>query len=229
MAIDQHTFEPVDWRDGGTPHSRRFNDVYFDTVDGLGEARHVFLSGNGLPQRFAPGFRIAELGFGTGLNMLAALHCWRQSGNEGPLRYTAFEAFPLCVADMRRALLPFPDLSSVAAGLFDAMQTGGNAVELPWLTLTVIAGDARETVPHWDGEADAWFLDGFSPSRNPELWEPGLMASVAGKTAPGGTFATYSAAGLVRRSLADAGFRVARRPGFGRKRHMCCGSVGTGG
>ncbi len=228
MAIDQPTHEPVDWHDGRTPHSRRFNDPYFDTLDGLGEARHVFLSGNCLPDRFAPGFHIAELGLGTGLNLLAALRCWRQSGSEGPLRYTAFEAYPMSVADMRRALLPFSDLDSTAAEFFGAAVEGGTSVKLPWLALTVIHGDARETLPRWDGKADAWFLDGFSPSRNPELWESGLMTSVAGKTAPGGTFATYSAAGSVRRALADAGFFVERRPGFGRKRHMCRGSIGTG-
>ena len=228
MAIDQPTYEPVDWHDGRTPHSRRFNDPYFDTLDGLGEARHVYLSGNGLPERFAPGFHIAELGLGTGLNLLAALHSWRQCGTEGPLRYTAFEAYPMSAADMRRALLPFRELNPIAAEFFGATVAGGMSVELPGLALTVIHGDARETLPLWDGKADAWFLDGFSPSRNPQLWEPGLIKSVAGKTAAGGTVATYSAAGSVKRSLADAGFFVERRPGFGRKRHMCRGSIGTG-
>ena len=228
MAIDQPTYEPVDWHAGRTPHSFRFNDPYFDTLDGLGEARHVFLSGNGLPDRFAPGFHIAELGLGTGLNLLAALHSWRQSGREGKLCYTAFEAYPMSAADMRRALLPFSDLNAIAAEFFGAALRGVTSVALPGLDLKVILGDARETVPRWDGKADAWFLDGFSPSRNPELWEPGLIASVAAKTAAGGTVATYSAAGSVRRALADAGFSVERRPGFGRKRHMCRGSIGTG-
>ena len=188
----------------------------------------MFLSGNGLPDRFAPGFHIAELGFGTGLNLLAALHCWRQRGCEGELRYTAFEAFPMAAADMRRALLPFSDLHAVAAEFFAAAVSGVTSVTLPGLALTVIIGDARTTLPRWDGRADAWFLDGFSPSCNPDLWEAGLIASVAGKTAAGGTFATYSAAGSVRRALAAAGFVVERRRGFGTKRHMCRGSIGTG-
>ena len=80
-------------------------------------------------------------------------------------------------------------------------------------------------MPSWDGEADAWFLDGFSPAKNPELWAPDLMAEVARHTAPGGTFATYTAAGHVRRALADAGFTVSRQPGFGRKRHMTTGML----
>ena len=84
----------------------------------------------------------------------------------------------------------------------------------------MIAGDARATLPAWDGAADAWFLDGFSPAKNPELWQPDLMAQVHAHTAPGGTLATYTAAGFVRRGLAEAGFDVTRAPGFGRKRHM---------
>jgi len=86
-----------------------------------------------------------------------------------------------------------------------------------------VTGDARLTLPDWAGRADAWFLDGFSPAKNPELWEPGLLAEVARHTAPGGSFATYTAAGAVRRSLAEAGFTVDRAGGFGAKRHMSRG------
>ncbi len=84
----------------------------------------------------------------------------------------------------------------------------------------MILGDARETLPAWQGRADAWFLDGFSPAKNPELWGDALMRAVADHTAPGGSAASYTAAGFVRRGLEAAGFSVARRPGFGRKRHM---------
>ena len=75
----------------------------------------------------------------------------------------------------------------------------------------MVVGDARVALPAWDGTADAWFLDGFAPAKNPELWEPDLMAEVGRHTAPGGSFATYTAAGHVRRSLADAGFAVERK------------------
>lgn len=91
------------------------------------------------------------------------------------------------------------------------------------VTATVIVGDARETLAAWDGRADAWFLDGFSPARNPELWGPDLMAQVARHTAPDGSFATYTAAGHVRRALSEAGFAVSRAPGFAGKRHMSRG------
>ena len=95
----------------------------------------------------------------------------------------------------------------------------------PDFELRVIIGDARTTLPNWTDEADAWFLDGFSPAKNPELWEEGLMKAVGAKTKSGGTFATYTAAGHVRRALADAGFEVQRVPGFGRKRHMTVGRM----
>ena len=104
--------------------------------------------------------------------------------------------------------------------LADAWTGQGGVMALPGLRAEVIIGDARATLPRWPGQADAWFLDGFSPAKNPELWSPALMAEVARHTKPGGSAATYTAAGFVRRGLADAGFEVERSPGFGRKRHM---------
>lgn len=208
----------MEWSDAGVPVSVRFDDPYFSAQGGLAETRHVFLAGNRLPARFVPGFHIAELGFGTGLNLLTVWAAWEASGQAGPLRYTSFEAFPLSAGDMARALAAFPDLAPWAGRLLAGWH--GGACDLGTLRLRVIAGDARQTLPDWDGVADAWFLDGFAPARNPELWQPALMAEVARHTAPGGTAATYSAAGLVRRGLQAAGFVVSRAPGFGRKRHM---------
>jgi tRNA U34 5-methylaminomethyl-2-thiouridine-forming methyltransferase MnmC len=219
------TGEALAWR-GGVPVSARFGDPYFSLEDGLAESRHVFLAGNGLPARFRDGFRIAETGFGTGLNFLAALAAWRAAGAPGRLCFTSFEAFPLSVADAEAALAAFPDLADPAAELlarWDALASG--ATFAGGVSLRVIVGDARATLPHWEGQADAWFLDGFAPARNPELWEAPLLAEVARHTAPGGTFATYTAAGEVRRALAAAGFAVSRLPGYGRKRHMTAGRL----
>ena len=200
--------------------ARDFDDPYFSLEDGLAETRHVFLAGNGLPAGFHAGFHIAELGFGTGLNALAAWALWRDAGREGPLQFTSFEAFPMAPDAMARALSVYPELAELAAPMIAAFETGASEFAGEGLSLRVIQGDARETVPAWDDQADAWFLDGFSPAKNPELWEPALLAEVAGHTAPGGTLATYSAAGAVRRALSDAGLSVERIPGFGRKRHM---------
>ncbi|SEL15247.1 tRNA U34 5-methylaminomethyl-2-thiouridine-forming methyltransferase MnmC [Roseovarius nanhaiticus] len=211
----------LDWRQGDVPVSRRFDDPYFSLDDGLAETGHVFLQGNDLPARFRDGFAVAELGFGTGLNMLACAEQWAAHGAPGTLHLTSFEAYPMEAADMTRALAVFPQLRARAAPLIEAWQDGRYEIDLgDGVKLTVIIGDARETLPRWPGRADAWFLDGFSPARNPELWEPDLLNAVFAHTAPGGTAATYSAAGHVRRALKDAGFAVERAPGHGRKRHM---------
>jgi tRNA U34 5-methylaminomethyl-2-thiouridine-forming methyltransferase MnmC len=214
----------LDWREDMIPVSRRFDDPYFSLAGGLAETRHVFLAGNGLPGRFRRGLHIAELGFGTGLNLLATL-----AAHSGPehLFYTSFEAFPMAAQDMARALSAFPELAGTAPLLLGQWGGGARVMQFPNLTARVILGDARETVPGWDGLADAWFLDGFSPAKNPELWSADLLAEVARHTAPGGTFATYTAAGHVRRALTEAGFTVTRQPGYGRKRHMSVGVLGV--
>lgn len=210
----------LSWRDGRVPVSARFDDPYYSLDDGLAETRHVFLSGNGLPGRFADGFHIAELGFGTGLNLLAALDAWRAAAIPGRLRFTSFEAFPLAPADMIRAQSAFPELAGLAAELAPFWSENAREITLPDLSFTLVEGDARQTLPRWEGQASAWFLDGFSPAKNPELWEPALLDEVARHTAPDGTAATYSAAGGVRRALDAAGLVTTRQPGYGRKRHM---------
>ncbi len=206
------------WTEDQIPVSDRFDDPYYSLQNGLEETRHVFLAGNDLPGRFAPGFHIAELGFGTGLNLLTAWSAWEAAGQTTQLFFTSFEAYPMAAEDMARALAAFPEVAPWAERFLRAWN-GQNCV-LDTLQLEVIAGDARQTLPEWTGEADAWFLDGFSPAKNPELWGADLLQQAAEHTVQGGTVATYTAAGFVRRGLSDAGFDVTRSPGFGRKRHM---------
>lgn len=214
------------WRDGDVPVSVRFDDPYFSLAGGLAETRHVFLKGNDLPARFRDGFHIAELGFGTGLNLLASLAAWREAGVAGQLHYTSFEAFPMSAQEMCRAQVAFAELAGIAAALAPHWTGRAQTLILPDLQFTLITGDARQTLPAWLGLADAWFLDGFSPAKNPELWQPELMAEVGAHTAPDGTAASYSAAGFVRRGLAAAGFNVTRQAGYGRKRHMTVATKG---
>ena len=217
----------IDWTDDGVPISTRFNDPYFSRQDGAAETRHVFLAGNDLPGRFRDGFRIAELGFGTGLNLLTTLAAWTESNIQGTLHFTSFEAFPMTPADIVRALDAFPGLAAFAAPMLDALSRGQTRFACGPATARIVLGDARVTLPAWTGRADAWYLDGFAPAQNPELWQSDLLHHVAGHTASGGTFATYTAAGHVRRTLAEAGFAVTRQPGFGRKRHMTTGRMGA--
>jgi tRNA U34 5-methylaminomethyl-2-thiouridine-forming methyltransferase MnmC len=223
-ALEDHAMQDqtadLIWREGDVPVSVRFDDPYFSLDNGLAETRHVFLGGNDLPGRFRDGFHIAELGFGTGLNLLTALAAWRAAGVTGRLHFTSFEAYPMVPEDMRRAQARFAELAGVAADLAPHWQGQAQRISLPDLEFALIVGDARETLSPWQGKADAWFLDGFSPAKNPELWEPALMAEVARHTVPGGTAASYTAAGFVRRGLEAAGFCVTRGQGYGRKRHM---------
>ncbi|MFC3527180.1 tRNA (5-methylaminomethyl-2-thiouridine)(34)-methyltransferase MnmD [Paracoccus mangrovi] len=208
----------LDWREGAIPVSRRFDDPYFSLNGGLDETRHVFLGGNDLPARLCPGFHIAELGFGTGLNLLALARIATV-----PVRFTSFEAYPMAVDELARAHAAFPELADLSAQMRDGWPA--RRFTVGQVSAEVIEADARAALPAWPGRADAWFLDGFSPAKNPELWGADLMAEVASHTAPGGTFATYTAAGHVRRALAAAGFAVTRAPGFAGKRHMSRGQL----
>ncbi len=220
MSGEDQNSPDLTWREGGIPVSTRFDDPYFSLSGGLAETRHVFLEGNGLPDRLRPGFHVAELGFGTGLNLLALA-----AVAPCPIRFTSFEAFPMTRTQLEIAHAAFPELAALAAELRAGF--GAAPFRVGPVAARIITGDARQTLPRWDDRADAWFLDGFSPAKNPEIWGEPVMEAVAHHTAPGGTFATYTAAGHVRRALAAAGFQVTRRPGFAGKRHMSTGFIPT--
>ncbi len=215
----------IDWTEQGVPVSRRFDDPYYSMADGLEETRHVFMHGNDLPARFKTdqSHHVAELGFGTGLTLAVMRLAHRALDLDTPLCFTSFEAFPMPVPDMRDALRAFPEISGAIDDVLDALAEDRTSFAAPDLVFTLVLGDARATLPRWTGKAHSWCLDGFSPAKNPELWDPALLQSVAKHTAPEGRFATYTAAGHVRRALAEAGFAVSRVPGFGRKRHMSVG------
>ncbi|OCX66516.1 FAD-dependent oxidoreductase [Thioclava sp. SK-1] len=216
MTRSDQSQAALEWRDAVIPISTRFDDPYFSLADGLAETRHVFLHGNDLPARFAPSFHIAELGFGTGLNLLATVIACRDI----PIRFTSFEAYPMTAQEIARALTAFPEARAVADPFLHAWEDGARQFRIGAVEVDVVIGDARETLPQWGGCADAWFLDGFSPAKNPELWSPELMAQVGLHTRAGGSCATYTAAGFVRRGLQAAGFSVTRIAGHGHKRHM---------
>ena len=210
----------------GPPRSRRFSDVYFSREGGLAETRVVFLGGCGLPQRWAGRrhFTVGELGFGTGLNIVALLDLWRRERPpDGRLSIFSVEAEPLTADEASRALGLWPELAPAAAPLlarWPGHRAGFHRVELPDLgaCLDVAVMDAEAALEVWRGRADAWFLDGFAPATNPGMWSPSLMQRVAQRSAPGAHAATYTVAGDVRRGLAAAGFEVTRKPGFGGKR-----------
>ena len=227
----------LSWHAGDMPYSEEFGDFYYSKADGRAECRHVFLAGNGLPERFAgtQHFVIGELGFGTGLNFIETWAAWEAAATEGArLEFHSFELRLLDRDDMRRALAAWPDLTPRAAELITVwperpegdVVIGFESRGRP-VSLHIHSGPALEQLTRAGFSADAWYLDGFSPARNPDMWSAELMRAVADRTRPGGTFATYSAAGWVRRNLQAAGFSVEKRPGHAGKRDMSAGILAT--
>jgi tRNA 5-methylaminomethyl-2-thiouridine biosynthesis bifunctional protein len=214
----------IDWGLDGAPRSRRFQDVYFSSQGGLDEARSVFLAGCGLPEawRGLGRFVVGELGFGTGLNILALLDLWSRERPAGArLNVFSVEAFPLARLDAERALAAWPELAALARPLIARWPTAEGFHRIDWpdlgASLDLAVMEAGAALQAWSGRADAWFLDGFSPARNPEMWREELLALVAQRSAAGARAATFTVAGSVRRGLQAAGFEVVRKPGFGRK------------
>ena len=216
----------LEWGDDGLPRSRLYGDVYFSSDDGLVETRTVFLHGCGLPEawRGRRRFVVGELGFGTGLNILALLDLWRRERPAGGrLHVFSVEAHPIAAHEARRALARWPELDDLAELLiarWPGRARGVHRVELPEVDamLDVAVLEVAEALRGWRGRADAWFLDGFSPALNPAMWRDEVLALVGARSAPGARAATFTVAGQVRRGLAAAGFAVEKRPGYGRKR-----------
>ena len=224
------------WTDDGQPFSAAFADVYFSRDSGLEETRHVFLHHNRLAQRWAAlpagsAFCIAETGFGTGLNFLCAWQLWDRLAPPGcRLHFVSTEKFPLSRDDLQRALALWPELRTWSAQLLDQYEDlaggwqrfrfgGGRA------TLTLLIGDLHETLPQLEATVDAWFLDGFAPAKNPDMWRPQLYQQMVRLSAAGATVATFTSVGEVRRGLQAAGFTMYKVKGYGRKREMLAGEL----
>ncbi len=217
---------PLEWTEDGQPRSRRFGDIYFSAHDGLAETRAVFLQGCDLPQawRGRRRFVVGELGFGTGLNVAALLDLWRRERPaDAHLHIFTVEAYPLSAGEAARALSAWPELAETADLLIErwpGRANGLHRIDLPEFAAVIDLAvmEAAEALSGWTGRADAWFLDGFAPALNPDMWRHEVLSLVAARSAPGAMAATFTVAGEVRRGLAGAGFEVAKRPGFGRKR-----------
>ncbi|WOE77940.1 bifunctional tRNA (5-methylaminomethyl-2-thiouridine)(34)-methyltransferase MnmD/FAD-dependent 5-carboxymethylaminomethyl-2-thiouridine(34) oxidoreductase MnmC [Pseudomonas protegens] len=218
----------LDWDDQGRPRSRVFDDVYFSSDSGLDETRHVFIEQNRLRERFAAleageKFVIGETGFGTGLNFLCAWQLFQeQAPASARLHFVSVEKYPLSPPDLQRALALWPELANLTQELlkhYIAVHQGFQRIALEdgRVTLTLLIGDALEQLPQLDAQIDAWFLDGFAPAKNPDMWTPELFAELARLAAPGSTISTFTSTGWVRRLLNGAGFKMKRTPGIGHK------------
>ena len=231
MSKHLHTAD-ISWQDG-YPESSHFGDIYFNRDGGVAETEHVFLRANQLEQRFTElksnSFVIAETGFGTGLNFLCARDLWlKQTQAPQQLHFISCEKYPLAATDLARALEAFPQFADGTRQLLDgypAPVEGFYTLRLDGgrVLLTLLLGDALEQLPRLQARVDSWFLDGFAPAKNPDLWNDALFQQIARLSGNGTRFATFTAAGLVRRGLQEVGFHVEKCPGFGRKREMLAG------
>lgn len=237
---DKAAKELVTWENETIPRSLQFDDTYYSKADSYGETQYVFINGNRLQQRW-PNMQtctIAELGFGTGLNFLVTAIEWQKltQKENSKLNFISFEQYPLSADEMAKALSRWPAITKEANKLVDMwrvaltdlsrQQNNPITIELSNnITLSVYLGDANEQLDLLRDNIDAWYLDGFSPVKNPKLWNEALMQKVAKNTVSKGTFATYTAASFVRKSLSAAGFTVERTKGYAGKRHMSMGTM----
>ncbi|HCM9581620.1 TPA: bifunctional tRNA (5-methylaminomethyl-2-thiouridine)(34)-methyltransferase MnmD/FAD-dependent 5-carboxymethylaminomethyl-2-thiouridine(34) oxidoreductase MnmC [Enterobacter asburiae] len=244
--MKQNAIQPanLEFNAEGTPVSRDFDDVYFSNDNGLEETRYVFLDGNQLSTRFPEHprnlFVVAESGFGTGLNFLTLWQAFDQFHAAHPeatlqrLHFISFEKFPLTAHDLRLAHQRWPELAAWAeqlqalwpphiGGCHRLILDGGR------VTLDLWLGDINDLTDTLDDSmnqtVDAWFLDGFAPAKNPDMWSQHLFSAMARLARPGATLATFTSAGFVRRGLQEAGFTMQKTKGFGRKRDMLVGRM----
>ncbi|MFT6778362.1 MAG: tRNA 5-methylaminomethyl-2-thiouridine biosynthesis bifunctional protein [Paraglaciecola sp.] len=238
----------IRFNENGTPYATQFEDLYFSDAKGLDETTHVFIKNNKLLQRWgkwqSQQFVIAETGFGTGLNVLVTMlhfdkfnqHEFKQQSNMPKFRlhFISIEKFPISHADLTKALSLFPELEKYSQPLLEQYPIsvegchrltflGGQVVLDLWL------GDVHDVLPKIEntpqGLIDTWFLDGFSPSKNPDMWTQSLFENMALLAKDQCHFATFTAAGHVKRGLREAGFKVQKQPAHGRKKDMLVGTI----
>ncbi|HEY1995595.1 bifunctional tRNA (5-methylaminomethyl-2-thiouridine)(34)-methyltransferase MnmD/FAD-dependent 5-carboxymethylaminomethyl-2-thiouridine(34) oxidoreductase MnmC [Paraburkholderia sp.] len=222
------------FRDNGTPFSPRYDDIYHSAVGGLAQAQYVFLQGNGLPGRWQGRrvFTVLETGFGMGINFLMTWALWRQDPARCErLHFVSTEKHPFTRSDLLKAYAAtmtdesIAELGRTLADAWPMLVPGTHRLEFEdgRVTLTLVFGDAAQTLPTLWMRADAFYLDGFAPAKNPELWAPAIFRSLARIAGDDATFATYTSAGEVKRALTQCGFEYRKVDGFGWKRAMLTG------
>jgi len=215
----------LDWSRPSTPAATDFGDIYFSTDGGLAETETVFLKACGLPEGWQNRrrFVIGELGFGSGLNFLAAWRMWEATKpQDGRLHFVSTEKFPFDTPQLKQALSAWPELENYSSQLISQWPgrvKGFHCLHFGDVTLTLIHDDIANALDELDAKIDAWFLDGFSPAKNPDMWSADIMTKLAKLSAPGARLGTFTVAGSVRQALSEAGFMVEKKEGFGRKRH----------
>ena len=215
------------WQDSN-PTSKKFDDIYFSKEDGLAETNYVFIDGNNLKKRWGDNdkdFTIIETGFGTGLNFFATYNLWLSLKPSSTLNYISIEKHPLTENDIKKAIGIYPELSSILDKFCE--QYPAPHIQLKNCNIQIFFEDIKTALNKIDTKADAWFLDGFAPAKNPDMWCKELYSAMSDLTKPQGTFATFTSAGFVRRAIEEKGFKVLKNKGFGKKREMLVGTYLT--
>jgi tRNA 5-methylaminomethyl-2-thiouridine biosynthesis bifunctional protein len=237
-SLPVHTAQ-LDWSEDGAPLSSQFDDVYFSSHSGIDESRYVFLEQNHLPARLQvlsasenPSLHLGETGFGTGLNFLCAWQLRDQAAPHCRLQFTSVEKYPLCADNLSKALHNWPELTTYSSRLIElypCLTAGWHRLSFiaERVDLNLFIGDVLDGFSSQKGPIDAWFLDGFSPAKNPDMWSPDLFQQLARLGKKGTTVSTFTAASAVREGLKAVGFEVTRVKGHGRKRHMLTGCLST--
>jgi len=218
------------WKES-SPFSLSHNDIYFNPDHGQQESNYVFFRSNKLDKTHSTSLftTIGETGFGTGLNFLVTTHEWLKIPLKKNLIFISTERYPLKKQDLIKALSSSASKLSLTAELIDKYPTNNKGFHsLQFrdgkIKLLLMLGDAAESFSRLEAKVDAWYLDGFAPSKNPDMWSPELFEQIGRLSKPGTTFATFTAAGIVKRGLRDVGFDVRKQKGFGRKREMLVGT-----
>ncbi|MDF3819283.1 tRNA (5-methylaminomethyl-2-thiouridine)(34)-methyltransferase MnmD [Leptospira sp. 96542] len=236
----------------GVPISREFDDVYFSVEGGIEETGYVFLNGNQIFDRWEntknlPGkdsqFRIGELGFGTGLNFFVTLNSWKNHQDPPNIKFISLEKFPIEKDILDEMKIHFPSVTPWPEQMLNdylkiLTHLGKNPGSQIWkfqinhpkfdksFFIELYFGDILETLPKFP-LVDAWYLDGFAPSKNPAMWSSEVFSLLKEKSRENTSLATFTAAGFVKRGLEEAGFKITKRPGYGRKREMIVGRIGN--
>ncbi|WP_039927425.1 tRNA (5-methylaminomethyl-2-thiouridine)(34)-methyltransferase MnmD [Leptospira vanthielii] len=237
-----HPETSIEFKDG-VPVSKLFDDVYFSKQGGWEESHFVFLEGNGIQSKWEQSgtstFRIGELGFGSGLNIFVTLEVWKFTNNPPPVAFISLEGYPLTTNILLTLNTSYPNKNLWFEELIHSYESAiqiwekdpsENLWTYTWdhpnnqhpFTLQVYFGDIRDCLPKFP-EIHSWYLDGFSPMKNPDMWSSDVLKQLREKSVKGTSFATFSSAGFLRRNLAELGFVVEKKKGFGRKREMISG------
>ncbi len=228
-------FAQITWQNG-QPFSSQFNDVYFSSDNGLAETQYVFIEQNQLIKRFKAlqtnQFTIAETGFGTGLSLLSTWKLWQEyAPPKATLHFISCEKYPITEQDLAKGHQQWPELSDLSGKLIEQYQININdtreiTLDIENIKLTLLLDDASIALSQLNFnelKINAWFLDGFAPSKNPDMWTDNLFNQMARLSDENTTFATFTSASAVRQGLQKAGFTVNKLPGFGKKREMLAG------